>query len=291
MKRSVSLRAGIVLSAVMIFALAAQVLAAGVAKHMMPMGLPQPIYVAPKKSNSSQADKKAVFQFVNDNLPRGGTPLPSPVYVRDFGWFEVGYGKSDFAVLIDEGATGYNELWIYRRSGSRGARIQEIDGWAMGPFKQMVRDLNGDGRDELIISTSIVPTCCWRPIVGTPTWPAVYRLENGKYVEDSRDFPNYYDWEVLPRLDKEIARAEKDGSQYALAVNTLVKDKILRVLGRNPVAGLNDAYQWMNSTDPQLMQCALFTFSDIGDHEKEVRELQQALPAAITHEIESHKGG
>jgi len=46
----------------------------------------------------------------------------------------------------------------------------------------------------------------------------------------------------------------------------------------------------MNSADPQLMQCAIATFSDIGGHEKQVSELRQALPAAIKHEMATRGG-
>src|SRR5713226_317223 len=166
----------------------------------------------------------------------------------------------------------------------------------MGNFKEMVRDLNGNGEDELIITRELGLGGSWSPLMGMPAWPAVYRLENGRYVEDSRDFPNYYDTKVLPQLDREIREAEARITEEpfqaeTVAVAELTRDKILRVLGRNPVGGLNEAYQWMNSDNPTLMQCAIAAFGDIGGHEKEVCTLQQALPAAITHEIQSRNPG
>src|SRR5216683_1727642 len=156
--------------------------------------------------------------------------------------------------------------------------------------------VNANGEDELIITRELGLGGSWSPLMGMPAWPAVYRLENGRYVEDSRDFPNYYDTKVLPQLDREIREAEARITEEpfqaeTVAVAELTRDKILRVLGRNPVGGLNEAYQWMNSDNPTLMQCAIAAFGDIGGHEKEVCTLQQALPAAITHEIESRNGG
>lgn len=160
--------------------------------------------------------------------------------------------------------------------------------WNEGHLRNIIRDLNGDGIDELIISTGIL-AWRWDPVAGTPSWPAVYRLENGRYVEASRDFPSYYDTHVLPGLDKAIASAQSHGLSDSAAVSILVKDKILRVLGRNPVAGMNHAYRWMNSDDPTLMQCALATFEDIGGHQQEVQELQKALPGAVARAVEKSK--
>jgi hypothetical protein len=132
--------------------------------------------------------------------------------------------------------------------------------------------------------------------VATPRWPAVYRLENGKYVETSRDFPNFYDTEVLPQLDKQITAAQQkvdEGRNYqdSVALLTLEKDKILRVLGRDPTAGLQQAYQWMDSGDSQLLQCAIAIFRDIGGHEAEVRTAEQGVQPAIQREQAARNGG
>jgi DNA-directed RNA polymerase specialized sigma subunit len=129
-----------------------------------------------------------------------------------------------------------------------------------------------------------------------PAWPAVYRLKNGKYVEASRDFPSFYISEVLPQLNQQIHEAEARISrepfqQETVAVLEMEKNKILRVLGRDSSAGLQQAYEWMYSDDTQVLQCAIATFADIGGHETELRIARQALPAAELHQMESHKGG
>jgi hypothetical protein len=58
------------------------------------------------------------------------------------------------------------------------------------------------------------------------------------------------------------------------------KDKILRVLGRNPAAGLSAACRWMNSQNEQVLQCAIETFRDIGGHEEEVNESEASYTRA-----------
>jgi hypothetical protein len=135
-------------------------------------------------------------------------------------------------------------------------------------LKTAIRDLNGDGKDEVILQTLLVEHDCANQL----TWPAVYRLENGKYVEASRDFPAFYDNEVLRKLDGGIRQAMiGHGNPDNQAGIIMVRDKILRVLGRDPTAGLQQAYQWMNSDDPDLLQDAAVTFEEIGGHEKELR--------------------
>jgi hypothetical protein len=72
---------------------------------------------------------------------------------------------------------------------------------------------------------------------------------------------------------------------------TLEKNKILRVLGRDPTAGLEQAYQWMNSGNSQQVQCAIATFEDIGGHAKELGIAQQALQPAIQREQAARSDG
>jgi hypothetical protein len=87
-----------------------------------------------------------------------------------------------------------------------------------------------------------------------------------------------YDNEVLPELDKQISEAQAritTGPQPYQAGLIMERDKILRVLGRNPTAGLPQAYEWMNSDDPDLLQDAEATFMEVGGHEAEARAAQE----------------
>ena len=275
---------------------ATSALAAGSGIGAFPVAPPSP--AAPQRSGAqagqantlNSSDRAKVAKFVNSNLPPHWMPVPIYSPVESYR-ATVSAGRSDIFVLLDISGRGYsNILLIYSKDSTGNLQSQVLDGWKMNNLEQMVRDLNGDGSDELIITTSL-DGGSWTPTPATPAWPAIYRLVNGKYVEDSRDFPNYYDTEILRQLDKAIAAAKNHGYSDVLAMDLLEKNKILRVLGRNPVAGLNHAYQWMNSDDPILMQCAIATFADVGGHDKEVRTLQKALPGAIAHDIEARKGG
>jgi hypothetical protein len=235
-------------------------------------------------------DKNAVEKFVNDT--RGGDLLHATV--GGFGWYDLASDHRYELVATEDlsGRAFFDYLAIYAHDSAGKAILQQwIEGERIGTnLAKVVQDLNGDGKCELIIPKVLISYTT----AETFTWPAVYRLEDGKYIEASREFATYYDKQVLPGIDERISKNQATAAAGLPSQDTVVqimeRDKILRVLGRDPSAGLQDAYRWMKSDDPQVMQAAAATFQDIGGHDKEVRELQQALPAAIAHEMQSRKG-
>lgn len=196
-----------------------------------------------------------------------------PVKARDIGeftWADLrGDGRLELAATIDvNGRKFLDELVIIRRDNSGKATYQVVRGYMITSLGRVIRDLNGDGEDELIIPTVLFQD--------TITWPVVYRLENGKYVRASRDFPEYYNEQVLPHLDRQIRhiRAEISAgraNQSYLVTPLMVKDKILRMLGQDPTAGLNQAYQWMKTDDPFMLLAATATFGDIPGYGEEAK--------------------
>lgn len=180
-------------------------------------------------------------------------------------------GNGKYELLLTESGPCSSYVMIFQQIGGGHVYPQGFFGGAN--LKTAIRDLNGDGKDELVIYRPLVLHSC----IDVTTWPAVYRLHKGKYVEASRDFPNYYDDEVLPELARRIGEtrakvaAGKRNSEYTLAGLIMERDQILRVLGRNATAGLNHADQWLNSDDPYLLQDAVVTFKEIGGHEAEMR--------------------
>ncbi len=245
------------------------------------------------------ADSAAAAKFVNDSRPAVATEI-FPNQIMGFAWAKVGTEESDLVVALDFAGRGFDRIWIYSHGSGDSLAIQELEGWSRpGGLKAMLQGLNGDGVDELVIPTDIRQGVTWIPVTDAPAWPAVYRPKPGKwvepvcglpgvrpephavalstkYVEASRDFPNYYDTLVLPKLDRAISTLQQKAARGeenpgALDRFTIVKDKILRVLGRDPAAGLNQAYQWMNSDNPEVLQCAIVTFKDIGGHEQDAK--------------------
>jgi hypothetical protein len=242
------------------------------------------------------ADSSTVAKFMNRARPGDWGEVPKES-VGESGWAAIGQGKDAFVVLLDFSGRGlFNKLMVYSPAKPGQVEVQELTGWGMGKLKDIIRDLDSNGEDELVIPTILGAPGGWLPASAAHTWSAVYRLDNGKYIEASRDFPNFYDKEVLPQLDKEITGAQQrfdEGRESAagVALEEIQKDKILRVLGRDPTAGLQQAYQWMNSDNSLLLQCAITTFEDIGGHEKELSMAKQALQPAIQREQAARNGG
>ena len=227
-------------------------------------------------------DKSAIVRFINDWSGGGNTPdAIKPNEILQFRWVDLfGNGEYELATLESAGPCCVFLVIFTKAAKGRGA-MQSYDGG--GDLHATIRDLNGDGKDELILSKLVVENSGQLKFY----WPAVYRPENGKYVEASRDFPKYYDNEVLPQLDQQLSEAQakvapgKHNYEYRLAGLIMERDQILRVLGRNPTDGLNHAYQWLNSDDPYLLQDAEVTFKEIGGHKADDAAAQEKRTRAL----------
>jgi hypothetical protein len=185
-------------------------------------------------------------------------------------------------------------LVIYQQDARGKIRWQQFEG--AGLLRTTIRDVNGDGKQELIIPSPIDPMIESYGPVREIIWPHVYRLENGKYVETSSEFASYYDAEVLPPIEHAIswsrlriangpigAKADPRWLRYMhheVAGLTMERDKILRVIGRDPDAGFEQTREWMSSPDPVLVQDALTVLTDIGGHEADLSAAKAALKAA-----------
>jgi hypothetical protein len=170
-----------------------------------------------------------------------------------------------------------------------------IEEWYEGP---KFADLNSDGKDELILfeplDSSDSANLFRRKFIPNATWPKVYRLRDGKYVDASREFADFYQNKILPQLGKAIVKAENANApswsdpsdndwqlpERNLAVLIMCRDKILRAIGRDPTAGLAQARKWMTDSDPVFVDNARIVFQDIGGHDEDVRAAKVALERA-----------
>jgi hypothetical protein len=236
--------------------------------------------------------KAAVFRFVTGGDTEKGISSLSDIDM--FNWYPAGDGKYELAVGWSSGPD-IASLTIYWKDAPRKVRSQDFyfPPFYSGPPQQMdewykgkqFENLSGDGKDELILFDPIDHTeRAPRRLVPNGAWPQVFRLHGGQYVEASRDFPDFYEKEFLPQIDKEIIRARDYllgldpmlGEQY-LAAMIMSRDKVLRFLGRDPMAGLAQARDWMTSSDPVIVDDARAVFIDIGGHEKDVHATELAL--------------
>jgi hypothetical protein len=220
-------------------------------------------------------DKAAVLKFLNEGRDTDLQLTPSDI--GEFRWFDpAGDGKYELATIGQSRCCVW--LCLYWQEAPGKFRVHCYGG--ASDLKDTIRDLNGDGKKELILYAYVPGEQQSTGAEEQATWPQVYQLENGKYVEASRDFPKFYDDEVLPQLKKKIAEA-RDTYPAFYGVRIMERDKILRVLGRDPTAGLQQAREWAASSDPDLIDDATIVFRDIGGYEDEARAADAALKRAL----------
>ncbi len=261
-------------------------------------------------------DKAAVARFLNSGLvqrPFTGRVNPDNDEefdivragdVEGFSWANLSGNNQYQLVVVFQplGSSGANSMAIYNRDSSGKISEQEIqghgiqlEGWKDRPYiPKVIQDLNGDGKDELVIPVQLGSGIYGAAPVAI--WPKVYRLQNGKYVEASRDFAKFYDTQVLPELNSEIADAREGaarelqsepgarminrGQKMMLDAAIITRDKILRVIGRDPKAGEQQAREWVTGPDPDPWNAAI-VFGDMGGHEEDLLAAKLALKREV----------
>jgi hypothetical protein len=245
-----------------------------------------------------------------------GSEPPCWANVDQFEWTDLeGNGKYSLVCVWD--ARGkVQTISIFQRAASGKIAQQSIDleGYAHEEnLADAIRDLNGDGKKELIVNSGFGqgPDMADTPLT---QWPMVYRWQDGHYVEASREFPGFYDKEVLSPLEEKISTLQKklDSESEAVASEEAVmkeyhwiqpdinkhtspgqaeavqdlehlallqrlRDHILLVLGRGLTPEqVKEAREWLKSPDYMILDDARWNFEEMGGHEAEVRQAQQA---------------
>jgi len=251
--------------------------------------------------------------------------------VDQFSWARSGNHQYLLVVSILSGGTSsYEWIRIYSRNSTGDISEQdEADG--IRGYRIQLEDLDRDGKDELILLEGFGegPSHAESPLVD---WRKVYRLRNGKYVEASREFGSFYDTQELPKLEESITKLQSKLALEAQAKTSaeallqkyrsplisrtshlseaesaaiidleqlvgfeMERDKILRVLGRDPTAGEKEARQWMTNPDPWIRNASVAVFEDLGGHTSELNAMtadkdgKVSSYAKTVQEIESRR--
>ena len=167
-------------------------------------------------------------------------------------------------------------------------------------LQSKIVDLDNNGQKEIIITNLITE---YRGCGIYAVWNAIYKIENGVYIQSDSDFPEYYTNIFLPEIEKEIndinnkkifvSNKLKRGDEkvlYRFYLNNsnqipdkddreldiveremilsfyyLPYDKVYRITNINSKAGLERAIKWANSNNIILRKNSLIVFQDIGD--------------------------
>ena len=258
---------------------------------------------APRSLAKDPPPGQSVWEFVNhfweESLASGELCSFRFVDLRHSG------GLSLVTVYDGGGTTACNQLTIFDRNPA-GIEAYDYSGsLATTDVKEVVTDINGDGRFELVAPLGAASYC-------SSDWPSVYSWTGNGYTNVSSQYPSYYRaW--LASLKKEIAKLETERERVAQArstppaVNGMVIEgsgvvmehrvlpaeperapsvspeveatsrleidckqaqaaKIERFLGSKD-AGMLDAMRWANSDDPGERDLATSVFVDMGTPE------------------------
>ena len=258
------------------------------------------------------ASKHAMFRFLDRQMdPENDMEWNDSSISFDYAWYPAGSGKYELAMHSQSGPD-IAYFTIYWQDAPGKIRSQEFGGaadatdeWYWNANGPDIVDANGDGVPEVIELDDLDyhPPPHRTKFIPGGMWPRIFRLRDGKYVEASRDFAPFYDKTIFPMIDKAMAQARQDikdvaaqkakpGSNidpnddyWQLPTRTLAgvimcRDKILRVLGRDPNAGLAQAREWMSNPDPVMVDNARVVFQDIGGHDEDVRAARVATDRA-----------
>jgi hypothetical protein len=167
--------------------------------------------------------------------------------------------------IIDRTAAGFQEV-----SG------EGSDYYGIDDVNEVVRDINGDGKLELVFYNQFTD---YEGAECAATWPVIYGWDGSKYANLSAQprFRPFYEQEIK-RLRREVAdtrrmeSTEKDrngrrpSSDEARCAEASIA-KIQRFLGAGPDTGMADAIRWANSSDRLEREFAAGVFSDISTPE------------------------
>jgi len=171
-------------------------------------------------------DEAAIAKFQETAADENGSLFFEGESMGGFTWADLA-GDGRYELLITEYTRAYSCLVIFWQDAPGRLTLEPYEGASLDP-KQMIEDLNGDGKKELILSSKL-DTDARTPHQPAPVaeWPQVYRLRNGRYVEASRDFPRFYDTEVLPELEKNIAAVQNTSPSSRESLSRLLIQRIL----------------------------------------------------------------
>ena len=191
--------------------LAAAVLITAVGAAQVPESLAIPAARLSWSATGAQAlrallkDNATVKRFLNE-IDTGGDPTAPDLIakVKDYRLLDLwGDGQVELIAIIDvSGRSFFNILEIARLS-PQGLVTRNVQGFEIEDLDSTLKDLDGDGRCELVVPELLEPYEGGRPLA---TLEEVYVFDGQWYVKASSKFPEFYNDVVLPRLQTALAK-------------------------------------------------------------------------------------
>jgi hypothetical protein len=186
-----------------------------------------------------------------------------PVAVGDFAFADLlGDGRLELVASVDySGRNFFNTVVIVRRAGDAYS-VQRLPALDVETLTGAIVDLNGDGKQELVLPEPLTPYLG----AGEPQakWTAIYSLSGALYVENTAAFAAYYTSNTLATLRGKLVRAEAANATAPLAIARIEYDKALRTLPlADPETGVATATTLAADADPRLRILGAAAAADI----------------------------
>ena len=218
--------------------------------------------------------KSAIAKFVDnirgvydENLDTAEIPA-KPEQIGEFKWIDINNdGVYELLVTFAETRAIYSGPMIFKSEAGNKSLLQIIPGnSSLLSFDKSLLDLNNDGTIEILAASAIA-----KVFSGTAQpnamWIDVYQLVAGKYVLSSKTYASYYIDKQLPEVEARISKLTARGlssTDHELAVQLMLRDKILRFTGKDSRAGIDIARSWASSRDQDLRCLSADVFIDAG---------------------------
>ena len=188
--------------------------------------------------------------------------------VSDFEFIDMlGDGRVELVAAVDySGREFFDDVLVVSRNEEADKYdVQDLDAWNLESLHGIIRDLNGDGRRELVVPVLLTPYLGARPIA---VWYRVYGHDRTGYVDADKEFTAFYKNERIPRLQQKIADLQTAAApQLQIDTVQIELDKANRTTNENPKAGFEAARTWAHDSDPIRRVFAVSVLSDIGGPE------------------------
>jgi hypothetical protein len=201
--------------------------------------------------------------------------------IGEYRWIDIDGDKtSELFVTVALSRRFFNTLFIFKSSGESKSLLQRESVWMLENLDLAVKDLDKDGFNELILPKALTS---YRGMDSPlPIWKSIYKWSNGKFVTADSEYLGFYK-DLLPSIEHKISEADKRWStadpnldettlrqnkwnyERLRASQAIIRDKILRLIGTDPLAGYKEALLWAQHPDRDMKKNAIAVFKDIFD--------------------------
>lgn len=222
-------------------------------------------------------DKESIARFIkkvtkNDHIE---------VHIGDYKWVDVdANGIYDLIATVDYSGRGFFNICYIINQRKKDYRFQEINVWNIEKLDSVIKDLNNDGYQELILPMLLGSYRGTKPYA---VWYAIYKWDGERFKDESSQFIDFY---KSLRLQVEVrireieerkitipegfvteAKLAEEGREEALSAEWLILDKIDRLTSKDSRAGLERAKKWASSSNARLRENAAIVFEEGKDEE------------------------